>query len=729
MSRLKRVVTFLVLSIVVGGMATAAPVSDLLALGFDEGTGTVAYDSSGKLNDGTLVSGAAWAAGKVGGALDLNGSSYVTCGNDPSLRVTDAVTVEAWFRPDDVSSSPYYKSIVQKGRDNSAGYYLTQQGTRLGSIVQCASGSSAPFSAYGTVSANQWHHGVLTYETKPGGTGGSALYVNGSLVGTGPDQGQIKWTDPGGAWDYSNNDLYVGQHLWNIYRFDGQVDEVAVYGRALSDTEVAQRYNHGAGMHVAPQAPVAVYHLDEQRSSHVVDASGNSNHGTMGYDAAHTPDGKFDNGIAFDGVGDYVTIPDSPSFDSITEGITVEGWAKVTSDPNINGFNNYRMIVDKGGRGGVWDLLLEQGRTTAWSVTIDDGTTVAEQRYWPGHPAWPIGDWVHFAYTYDAPTGSMIAYMNGTPYPTTRAIGTIATDNNPVYLSYPNNSTDQNGQGAFPGILDEVAIYSRVLSGTDILARYNDGPPSPALDLPLADKACFHLNEPTGTTAYNALGTNHGTLGGGFTRGDGMFSNAVHFDGTSGHMQAPMPAAVSPTEGLTVEGWFYVDQEPNVDGNNNWRWIFNKGGWATPFDCILEQGRNLMFSLKLDGDPTHYRWNSGKYLPLNEWAHAAWTFDGASGMMTVYINGQGVSHYIGATGELATNDLDFFLSWNRGTAFPNGDGAFPGWMDEVAVYGHALSSTEILARYTDGPPKTPEPATLALLGAGALALVRRRRRK
>ena len=729
MTRVRMAVLVGVLSVLVAAAAMAAPVADLLALGFDEGTGTVAYDSSGLLNDGTLVGGAGWAPGKVGSAADLDGASYVTCGNDPSLRVTDAVTVEAWFRPNNVSSSPYYRSIVQKGRDNSAGYYLTQQGTRLGSIVQCASGSSAPFSAYGTISANQWYHGVLTYETKAGGTGGSALYVNGSVVGTGPDVGQIKWADPGAGWDYSNNELYVGQHLWNIYRFDGKIDEVGVYSRALSATEVAERYNHGGGMPVEPQAPVAVYHLDEQRSNRIVDASGNQNHGTLGYDATHTPDGKFDNGAIFDGVGDCATIPDSPSFDSITEGITIEGWAKLTSDPEVDpATNNYRMIVSKGSTSGAWDIVLEQSRQTQWSVRIDDGSGVTRQR-WQAGPQWPVGDWVHFAYSYDGATGRMVTYFNGTPYVTTKPTGTIVADNYPVYLSYPNNSAIPTSSGAFPGIFDEVAIYSRALSDSDILARYNDGPPEPALVLPLADKACFHLNETTGTTAYNALGSNHGTLGGGFSRGDGMFSNAVHFDGISGHMSAPMPAAVSPTTGLTVEGWFYVDQNPNVDGNNNWRWIFNKGGWATPFDCILEQGRNLNFSLKLDGDPAHYRWNSGKYLPLNEWAHAAWTYDAESGMMAVYINGEGASHFIGATGNLATNDLDFFLSWNSGTAFPIGSGAFPGWMDEVAVYGHALSSTEILARFADGPPRTPEPATFALLGAGALALVRRRRKK
>ena len=480
-----------------------------------------------------------------------------------------------------------------------------------------------------------------------------------------------------------------------------------------------------------PIADVLALHMDEPWGGFALDATPNANHGTLLYDTARTDDAKFGRALSFDGQGDYVSIPDSPSFDSITSGITIEGWAKVTSDPNVNSNNNYRMIVSKGGRDGVWDLLLEQGRGTAWSVTVDGGGGPVEQRYWPTHPAWPIGDWVHFAYTYDSPTGQMIAYMNGTPYPTTKTAGPIVTDNLPVYLSYPNNSPPSTvgGQGAFPGILDEVAIYSSVLTGAEVLARYNDGPPQPPLPPPpTADTLVLHLDEPSGTIAYDVTSpANDGTLVNGVGRGAGQFGGAVHFDGVDDHIRVPLSAAQSPTSGLTVEGWFLVDQEPNVDGNNNWRWIFNKGGWATPFDCILEQGRNLCYSIKLDGDTAHYRWNTGKLLPLNEWTHVAWTYDGATGMMEVYLNGVGFSHPIGTTGDLATNNSDLYLSWPSGTAFPSGHGAFPGWMDEIAMYSRALTSDEILLRYTDGPPIFPEPATLALVGAG-LAFVARRRR-
>ncbi len=495
----------------------------------------------------------------------------------------------------------------------------------------------------------------------------------------------------------------------------------------------------GPSSHAAPIADVLALHLDESRGSIVLDASGNGNHGRMHYDTTRTTgaDAKFGGALSFDGRGDHVAVPDSPSFDAIGAGLTVEGWAKLTSDPNLGPeYNNYRMLFSKGGRGGVFDVVLEQSRNTQFSVRLDDGAGgTIQQRFYVGDP-WGIGEWVHFAYTYDGATGTMAAYINGNEHTASRTAGTIATNNAPFYLSHPNNSEAQNGQGALPGILDEIAVYSTVLSGADVAERYANGPPQPDLTMsapPPADILVYHLDERRGNVAYDAtVFGRHGAVVNGATFGpsDGMFGGALHFDGVDDHVRAPLPSAESPTSGLTFEAWLYVDQDPDVDAGqpdavNNWRWLFNKGGWATPFDAIFEQDRDITFSLKLDGDPTHYRHRFGQQVPLDEWAHLALTYDAETGMMRYFLNGVEESHPIGTTGDLATNDLDFFLSWPS-VAVPSGHGAFPGWMDEVALYGRALSSDEILARFLDGPPEAlvPEPSTWVLLALGAAAFLR-----
>ena len=123
---------------------------------------------------------------------------------------------------------------------------------------------------------------------------------------------------------------------------------------------------------------------------------------------------------------------------------------------------------------------------------------------------------------------------------------------------------------------------------------------------------------------------------------------------------------------------------------------------------------------------------TGAYLPMDEWTHVAWTYDGGTGMMKVYVNGVERSHSIGTTGDLDTNGLDLFFSWPSGTASPSGNGCFPGYMDELALYDYALTRDQVLARFAGGPPvAVPEPSTIALLllGLASLAVCGLRRRE
>jgi len=77
----------------------------------DEGSGTIAYDSSGNGNDGTLVDNPVWditwISGRSGGAVEFYGvgttggnGDYFDCGSDPSLNMTGPISIALWIRPD-----------------------------------------------------------------------------------------------------------------------------------------------------------------------------------------------------------------------------------------------------------------------------------------------------------------------------------------------------------------------------------------------------------------------------------------------------------------------------------------------------------------------------------------------------------------------------------------------------------------------------------------------------
>ena len=81
---------------------------------FDEGKGTIAHDSSGRGNHGTVMGGAKWAEGRIGGALEFDGQDdFVSIPNESRFDITGSITISAWIRVE--SFTKVWQSIVTKG--------------------------------------------------------------------------------------------------------------------------------------------------------------------------------------------------------------------------------------------------------------------------------------------------------------------------------------------------------------------------------------------------------------------------------------------------------------------------------------------------------------------------------------------------------------------------------------------------------------------------------------
>lgn len=183
-------------------------------------------------NNGTFHGSVTFAPGKVGQAFSFDGNGCVRVPDSPSLRCTNALTIEAWIYPADVGGyheivsrwvAGYTTSVYPDGR-----IYLAVFDSGPGSAVTIWSTNAAPL--------NQWTHFAGTYD-------GSALriYINGIC------EGQIPYNRgifPGSC------DLSIGS-VGGYYTgpissaFIGRIDEPAVYNRALSATEIQAIYNAG----------------------------------------------------------------------------------------------------------------------------------------------------------------------------------------------------------------------------------------------------------------------------------------------------------------------------------------------------------------------------------------------------------------------------------------------------------------------------------------------------
>ncbi len=198
-------------------------------------------------NNGALQGGAtASAAGEVGLAFGMNGSSAFVQVPDSSFLKPTNLTVEAWVNFSSLNSSgnasPGEQYIVFKQNSRSGnfeGFFLGKARTGGGDYfvfsATSAAGTSAEVDSAPGIQPNVWYH-VAGMR----GPNFLQLYINGQLVG----QTSISFPQ-----DYGTFPMYFGtsgQSYWDG-KFSGTLDEVSLYNRALSSNEVAAIYLAGSG--------------------------------------------------------------------------------------------------------------------------------------------------------------------------------------------------------------------------------------------------------------------------------------------------------------------------------------------------------------------------------------------------------------------------------------------------------------------------------------------------
>ena len=252
------------------------------AYGFNEGTGSVLHDLSGNGNNGTIT-GASWVRGKYGGGLRFNGSSSrVTVPSSSSLSPTGAVTVEAWIRPQLAGSWRAVAIKEQNSADLSYGLYGS---TSKGASAYAYAGSERSATGTSALPLSTWSHVAAVFD----GTM-LRLYVNGSLTAQQLAAGSIAET--AGAFRIG------GDAIWGEW-FSGTIDELRVYGRALTASQI--QVDMGTKVSatgttsvdaVAPTAPTGLVSSSVTQTSAVLSWTASSdNVGVSGY-------GTYRNGTA-----------------------------------------------------------------------------------------------------------------------------------------------------------------------------------------------------------------------------------------------------------------------------------------------------------------------------------------------------------------------------------------------------------------------------------------------
>lgn len=196
---------------------------------FDEGAGTTINDSSSKNNNGILRGSPKWAKGVSGTALDLNGAdTYVEVSTSSSLDLDDA-TIEVWLYVRNKFGGISFASgsdwsdqrFVLHFYDNTPDHKLTftvSNGKTMHNAVTLSASSDVPL--------NQWFHVAVTCDSAE-----IKIYLNG-VMDAKKIQGQIPVT--------KGVDLIIGKTIGTGSPFfDGMIDEMRIYNRALTAEEIA----------------------------------------------------------------------------------------------------------------------------------------------------------------------------------------------------------------------------------------------------------------------------------------------------------------------------------------------------------------------------------------------------------------------------------------------------------------------------------------------------------
>jgi len=191
-------------------------------------------DKSGNVNNGTSY-GAISATGRINQGMSFDGiNDYIRVADSASLDITGNITIESWIRPAVIINSANSNARIV---DKQNAYYLLfdypSADGRLRLTLRIGGNYVNVSSIKNSWNADQWYHIVGTYDGSE-----MKVYVDGVLENSTPMTGSIE------ASDY---ELFFGTRAvsnvpTNMF-FNGLIDEVKIYSRALDSIEITEHYN------------------------------------------------------------------------------------------------------------------------------------------------------------------------------------------------------------------------------------------------------------------------------------------------------------------------------------------------------------------------------------------------------------------------------------------------------------------------------------------------------
>lgn len=205
----------------------------------DDIDGDTVKDVGGE-NHGTMIGGPEVVKGKVGEALKFDGEDdYVVVPHSEGLDFqTDEATVEAWIYPNAIEAD---KHCLYRKADVRDKFIFRLNGSNLELYLETDAGPNNIMA--GNIEANRWQHVLGRYDGS-----NVEVFVDGISVGSVAHSGNI-------VSDVA--DAYIGSRP-SDRRYNGIIDELRVYNRALSAAEIRQNMNAEGFAVIKPTHKLAI---------------------------------------------------------------------------------------------------------------------------------------------------------------------------------------------------------------------------------------------------------------------------------------------------------------------------------------------------------------------------------------------------------------------------------------------------------------------------------------
>ena len=638
------------------------------------------------------VVGPSFTTGKIGKAFLFDGVNDMVALPNSSFDFTGDFSISTWVK---IPANPSGYSAIF-GNYNYDIIYNLGYNIGLGTdrkVYFSINGSAGSFfiNSTTTLALNTWYHITVRRDSV---AKTSYLYINGTLeaqatntnititYGTRAIQPTI------GASRINNQGVLSSQN-----HFNGQIDTLTIWNKALTTSEVSALYNSGN----AQQYPFSNVALSGVTSDALGNYDGTNNGVTFTTGKLGT------NSFSFNGSSNFVALPQSAlNFNKGNSGQSI-GDFSVSFWLNLNtGSGDYQTVIGNWGDNGFgWQVVMFGGSFTFFGSDGSNGSTARIQHSLGLSKATATNQWVHVVVAYTNQS-QVKSYVNGVLTNTTSTTYQVKTNsrNNGNLGCFPQSGDNSSTKYWFlNGKLDAVTLWTKALTDTEASALYNDGTgyqhpyPSSAIGytstLDDATSNANHGTRPSSTLTGGALGPS-------FTAG--KIGQAFTFDGVNDYIALPNNTFNSLTGDFSFSLWFNASVLSGFKcliGNYTWESsTFDRG-----FQLILIDTR---MDFRLFGSSYITLSASGTFT-TNTWNHIVVTRKASTGTK-IYVNGSLNNSNTSTVNPIyaATNYSSIGASKYNST---NIEYYFNGKIDAVSTWSKELSATEVTDLYNTGNGK------------------------